>query len=56
MICPMARPNNRLTALKCQTLTTPGRYTDGGGLYLHVKPSGARSWAFLYQNAGQRHK
>ena len=52
----MARPNNRLTALRCQNLTTPGRHADGGGLYLHVKPSDAKSWVFLYENAGKRHE
>ncbi|MBA4758848.1 integrase arm-type DNA-binding domain-containing protein [Sphingosinicella sp.] len=32
----------------------PGRHADGGGLYLLVKPSGARSWLLRYQVAGQR--
>src|SRR5262245_22715640 len=27
----------------------PGRYSDGAGLYLEVKESGARSWLFRYQ-------
>jgi len=32
----------------------PGRYADGGGLYLLVKPTGARSWVLRVQVAGQR--
>jgi hypothetical protein len=34
----------------------PRPTADGGGLYLHVKPSGAKSWVFLYENAGKRHE
>jgi integrase len=29
-------------------------HADGGGLYLHVKASGARSWLFVYQWNGKR--
>lgn len=32
----------------------PGRYADGGGLYLLVKPTGARSWVLRVQVDGQR--
>jgi integrase len=32
----------------------PGRYADGGGLYLLVKPSGARSWVLRIQVDGKR--
>ena len=32
----------------------PGRHGDGGGLYLLVKPSGAKSWVLRVQVAGQR--
>ena len=31
-----------------------GRYTDGRGLMLLVKPSGARSWVLRYQLDGRR--
>jgi hypothetical protein len=31
-----------------------GRYTDGRGLMLVVKPSGARSWVLRYQLNGRR--
>lgn len=30
-------------------ITKPGRHADGGGLYLLVRPSGARSWSYGYR-------
>ena len=33
-----------LTAVAVRQLSTPGRYSDGNGLYLVVDPSGARRW------------
>lgn len=50
----MAHAINRLTARKVQTLTTPGRHADGGGLYLVVDIGGARRWVMLYRLAGRR--
>jgi integrase-like protein/Arm domain-containing DNA-binding protein len=38
----------RLTALQVQRLRKPGKYHDGGGLYLIVHKGGSRSWAFRY--------
>ena len=38
-----------LTHKQCQN-AKPGRHSDGGGLYLLVKPSGARSWVLRVQN------
>jgi len=32
----------------------PGRHGDGRGLFLYVKPSGARSWVLRYQLKGRR--
>ena len=37
-------PVKALSAAFCRTVTGPGRYCDGNGLYLHVKPSGSRHW------------
>jgi integrase len=34
--------------------TSPVRLGDGGGLYLVIKPSGAKSWALLVQHNGRR--
>jgi integrase len=50
----MGRQFNKLTARKVETLTKPGRHSDGGGLYLNVTQSGAKSWLFMYRCAGRR--
>jgi len=34
-----------LTAVKVKQVTEPGKYYDENGLYLRVKPSGAKTWA-----------
>lgn len=45
----MAREQNKLSARFVQTVTKPGRHSDGGGLYLIVDPSGAKRWLFLFR-------
>jgi integrase len=50
----MARPTNRLSARAVQTTTTTGYHPDGGGLYLLIGPTGARSWVLRYQLRGRR--
>ena len=42
----MARQINRLNARRLPE--TPGLHADGGGLYLNVKKTGARSWVSIY--------
>lgn len=42
-----------LNARKVET-AGPGRHGDGRGLFLYVKPSGARSWVLRYQVQGRR--
>src|SRR6476620_9089872 len=42
-----------LTHKQCQNAKA-GRHSDGGGLYLLVKPSGARSWVLRVQRNGTR--
>lgn len=44
----------KLTKTKCNALTKPGLHGDGGGLYLHVKPSGAKSWCHRITIRGKR--
>jgi integrase len=54
------KKHNKLSALEIKTLTTPGRYNDGDGLYLHVRksklrdraeaPTLYRSWVFRYRD------
>lgn len=42
-----------LTAISVRN-AKPGRHGDGGGLYLLVRPSGARSWVLRIQRHGRR--
>lgn len=44
----MANGFHRLTTRTVETATKPGRYADGGGLYLKVRPGGSKQWVFLY--------
>src|SRR5947209_3663259 len=44
----------KLNTLQVRRLTKPGRYGDGGNLYLFVKPSGARLWTLRYRLPGQK--
>lgn len=37
-----------LTAKQVEKQSTPGRYGDGGGLYLQVLPTGAKTWVFRF--------
>ncbi|MGA0617394.1 tyrosine-type recombinase/integrase [Paracoccus sp. KR1-242] len=50
------RPSNRLTAMQVKNPLEPGKYHDGGGLglYLMVKPNGARSWVQRITVHGKR--
>ena len=43
----------RLSALRFAKLSAPGRYCDGGGLYLQISKEGGRSWIFRYQLEGK---
>ena len=45
---------NKLSVLSAQNAAKPGRYADGGGLYLQVTKSGAKSWLFIYRLNGKR--
>jgi integrase len=47
------RTEKKLSPLKLKTLG-PGRYADGGGLYLDVQDSGSRSWIFRTTIRGKR--
>lgn len=44
----------KLTAVAVKAATAPGRYQDGNGLQLLVKPSGAQSWVLRIQVDGRR--
>lgn len=49
----MARIIGRLTALNVQRARKPGMYADGGGLYLQVSASGAKSWVYRFMLRGK---
>jgi integrase len=40
-----------LTALQVRNQTKPGKYGDGGGLYLNVRNGGSKSWLFVYRDS-----
>ena len=43
-----------LTVDKVRKFKDPGRYGDGGGLYLNVAPGGSKSWVLRIQQGGKR--
>ena len=44
---------HKLTKKQTDSLKKPGRYNDGGGLYLHVRKSGTKSWIYRYRSNGR---
>lgn len=49
----MVRNLCRLSAIEVKNLGAPGMYHDGGGLYLHVSETGAKSWLYRYMFHGR---
>ena len=49
----MARTIGKLTAMTVVRAARRGYYGDGGGLYLQVSDSGAKSWVFRFKDAGR---
>lgn len=47
-------PHKALSAREVQSLRTPGRFADGGGLYLLVAPGGSKSWVLRTVVQGTR--
>jgi hypothetical protein len=47
-------PEKALSAVRVRSITKPGRYTDGNGLYLVVDPSGAKRWILRTIVQGKR--
>ena len=43
---------HNLSDVTLRSQLVPGRYGDGGGLYLRVAPSGQKSWVFRYRVNG----
>lgn len=44
----------KLNPLQVRNLKEPGRYSDGDGLILEVRPGGSKSWIARLQNNGRR--
>jgi integrase len=44
----------KLTAKTVEALSAPGRYSDGGNLYLFISPNGGKRWTFFYRFGGKR--
>lgn len=44
----------KLNARRVETLKEPGRYSDGGNLYLFITPNGGKRWTFFYRFGGRR--
>ena len=49
-----SHPDKALSPAKVRSLTVPGRYADGNGLYLVVDPSGAKRWLLRTVIRGKR--
>jgi integrase len=49
----MARLIHKLTEAKIRTLTDIKLHPDGAGLYLQIKPGGARSWIYRFRLNGR---
>ena len=50
----LRKPEKALTARQVQTLSEPGKYFDGHGLFLRVKPNGAKQWVQRIVIRGKR--
>lgn len=54
MDLPRKHPQKALTSVRINSLSKPGRYGDGNGLYLVVDPSGAKRWVLRTVVQGKR--
>jgi integrase len=44
----------KLTATQAKAASEPGRYSDGGGLYLNITSGGSKSWTYIWSRNGRR--
>jgi integrase len=51
----MARQIDRLSARRVDSISEPGRYGDGGGLWLQVSRWGTKAWLFRYRRGDNEH-
>ncbi len=45
---------HKLTDTQIRSVTKPGRFSDGDGLYLSVSKTGSKSWVFMWKRQGKR--
>lgn len=45
----------KLSPHALKDLTTPGRYSDGGGLYFAIGSKGERKWVFMFKSRTERY-
>jgi integrase len=50
----MAQSVKKLSVVLANTLSSPGYYGDGGGLWLRISKGGSKSWVFRFTLAGTR--
>lgn len=50
----MGHKQKKLSAVAVRNMSTPGLFADGGGLYLQVTKSGAKTWIFRFMMEGRR--
>lgn len=50
----MATARHLLNPTRIEALKQPGRYADGGGLFLFVRPTGTKNWIVRVQKDGRR--
>ena len=47
---------NKFTNKEIQNLNSPGRYADGGGLYLQIMKTGSKSWIYRFMFNKKSHE
>lgn len=52
----MVRSLHKLTDTTARTAKNAGRHSDGGGLYLHIGPTGGKSWVFMWVPRGGKRR
>ena len=51
---PLARQIGKLNPKTVGGVLPPGRYGDGGNLYLYVDSAGAKRWVFIFRFNGRQ--
>ena len=49
----MANNIHKLTKKQINSISIPGRYNDGGGLYLYVRKGGTKIWTYRFRQDGK---